>query len=1051
MKNRIFYILFILVSHYGFAQYVTHADAFDSSSDEFCKCITITPNDNYKAGSFWNETPLDLSESFEIIVKPTFGCITESADGGDGIAFLLQTNGIGQLPTGDGGNLGYNGISPSLVVQFDTYRDNPIIYPDNNDPGGGFFPYYDHVGLMKNGSCNHETADDLSTEPFSPTFTDVEDCTIYSDHQITFLWDVTSQNFKVIYCNDVEGCFTVADQTIDISNDIFSGNTLVNWGFTGSTAGAKNEQGICVQYFDKQPTLKDTTVCFQDNLIIDLSCMNNFSFEWKDMAGNVISTSSVFDIVATTNNDYELIITNDYTGRTFTEYFSVVVLNPILEEVLTEHIDNDCFGYSDGQLALNYIDALGEVNYSLDGLINQTDSTFSNLFAGTYEMVAEDEFGCRDTLDITITEEAEIILNIDNVVGVVCNTTNTGSIEVTPTGGVGGFTVSWIDDDGTNYNQEDLFALNDGFYDYTVVDANSCVSTGQVFVDQINSIDMDTTTLVQIDCFQGNTGEIAINPTGGLAPFTFDWTGPNGFTSNQNTISNLSAGDYSLTLTDFENCYRIYPFVLNEGDEVIVDVLGTTDAKCSYSADGIVEVSHSGGDNTTFAVIVDDALNTVSNLDLTNTLIAGNYTAYAEDNLGCTSIGIPFTIGAPTEIIVSPLDVDDVECFGEDDGKIQITLSGGTLPYNGFSWVGPNGYTNSAQNIYSLYAGNYTVTATDDNGCTKSESFLVNESTDISIGTASIEYVKCKGDNSGAITPLVTGGTPPYGNYSWSGQGGFSANTLGISNLYVGEYTLTLEDSFECEKEYTFNIFEPDSLLQFTTSTTPSCLIERTGQAFINIIGGVQPYSIDWYGEDPTAMTSGLNYVQVTDDANCIIVDSFFVDLLPQPTADFEIDSVIKLSTPVRIQNNSSNEISWSWNFGNQTYSNNETPTVFYDQEGKYTINLEVLNFEGCSDTISKSISVMNSLVLFIPNTFTPNGDFKNDVFNVSVLNYETFELNIYNAYGTTLFSTTDPAIGWDGKYKGRSVQEGTYVVTVFAVDIFGKVYNINKNILIIQ
>ena len=66
---------------------------------------------------------------------------------------------------------------------------------------------------------------------------------------------------------------------------------MVNWGFTGSTAGA-NEQGICVQYFDKQPTLKDTTVCFQDNLIIDLSCMNNFLLT-KDMAGNVISTSSV--------------------------------------------------------------------------------------------------------------------------------------------------------------------------------------------------------------------------------------------------------------------------------------------------------------------------------------------------------------------------------------------------------------------------------------------------------------------------------------------------------------------------------------------------------------------------------------------------------------------------------------------------------------------------------------------------------------------------------------------------------------------------------------
>lgn len=1051
MKNYFLNILFFTVSNQLFAQFITHADAFEGTFNEYCQCITITPNENYKSGSFWSETPLDLSESFEIIVKPTFGCITESADGGDGIAFLLQTNGPDQLPTGDGGNLGYNGISPSLAVQFDTYRDNPIIYPDNNDPGGGFFPYYDHVGLMKNGSCNHETDDDFSTGPFSPSFTDVEDCNLYSDHQITFLWDVVSQNFQVIYCNDVEGCFTVADQNIDISNDIFSGNTLVNWGFTGSTGGAKNEQGICLQYFDKQTMLKDTTVCFQENLIIDLSCMNNFSFEWKDMSGNVLSTSSVFDIIATTNDNYELSITNEYTGRTFTEYFSVTVLNPILEEVTSEHVDNDCFGNSDGQFELNYIDAIGEVNFTVDGLINQVDPSFSNLFAGTYEIVAEDEFGCRDTLDVTINQELEIILNIDNVVGVVCNTTNTGAVEVTPTGGVGGFNVSWIDEEGATYNQEDLFAINDGLYNYTVIDANDCVSTGQVFVDQINSIDMDTTSLIQINCFQGASGQIGITPTGGLPPFTFDWTGPSGYSSNQALITNLSAGDYSLTLTDSDNCYRIYPFVLTHGNEVIVDVLNTDDANCSYSSDGIVEVAHFGGDNTTFAVILDETLNTVSNLDITTSLSAGNYIAYAEDNLGCLSNGIPFSIGAPTEIIINPLDVDDVECYGGDNGKIQITMFGGTLPYTGFNWTGPNGFTSSAQNIYSLNAGEYIVTATDNNGCTKSSSFLVNESSDISIGAANIEYVKCRGDNSGSITPLVTGGSPPYSNYSWSGQAGFTANTLGLSNLYVGEYTLTLEDSFECEKQYTFNIFEPDSILNFAVTSTPSCKIEQTGTAFIEITGGVQPYSIDWFGKNPSSMSSGLSHVSVTDDAGCLVIDSFFVDLLPQPTADFEIDSIIELNTPIRLTNNSDDEISWYWDFGNQTYSTIEQPTLIYDVEGNFIVNLEVLNEHGCSDTISKNILVLNDLVLFVPNTFTPNGDFKNDFFQVSALNYQIFELNVYNSYGNLLFSTTDPNIGWDGTYKGSLVQMGSYVVKIFAVDIFGKVYNESKNILLLN
>jgi len=1051
LKKSIFNIFLLLAFNYGFAQYVTHADASLNTSNDYCNCITITPNEFFNSGSFWNETPLDLSESFEIIVKPNFGCITASPDGGDGIAFILQTNGTNQLPTGDGGNLGYNGITPSLVVQFDTYRDNPLLFPDNNDPGGGFFPYYDHVGLMKNGSCNHETAEDLSTVPFSPTFTDVEDCVLYNDHQITFLWDVTSQNFQVIYCNDLEGCFNVVDQNIDISNDIFSGNNLVNWGFTGSTGGAKNEQGICVQYFDKQPKLKDTTVCFQDNLNIDLSCMNNFSFEWKDLAGNIISSSSVFDIEATENSDYEVIITNNYTGRVFTEQFTVNVLSPYLEEVVSDHLDNDCYGYSNGQFTVNYQDAIGTVNFSLNGVINQISPTFSNLFADNYEIVAEDEYGCRDTLNILITEESEIFLNIDNITPVLCNTTNTGSIEVTPNGGVGNFNVSWINDDGDSFNQEDLFNLNDGFYNYTVEDANNCISTGQVFVDQINSIDIDTLSLVQIDCFQGNTGEISVNPSGGLAPFIFDWSGPDGFSSNQNSITNLSAGNYSLTLTDFENCYRIYPFVLVEGNEIDINVLSTVDANCSYSADGVVEVEHSGGNNTTFAVIVNAASITVSNLDETSTLSSGNYAAYAEDNLGCISNEVPFTIGAPSEITISPLDVDDVECFGGDNGKVQITLDGGTLPYNAFTWTGPNGYTNSTQNIYSLFAGNYTVTVTDNNGCSSSESFLVNESTEILINAANIEYVKCKGDNTGAISPIFSGGTPPYGAYSWSGPSGFTANTSAISNLYVGEYSLIFQDSFECDKQFTFNIFEPDSLLQLTTSTTPSCLIEQTGQVNINIMGGEKPYIVDWYGYDPTAMPSGLNYVQINDAANCIIVDSFFVDLLPQPTANFEIDSIIKLGVPFRLQNNSSNEISWSWNFGNQTFSNEQSPIVFYENEGKYLINLEVLNFEGCSDTISKTIYVSNGLVLFVPNTFTPNGDNKNDVFNVLALNYDIFELNIYNSYGANLFTTTDPTIGWNGTYKERYVQEGTYVVTLFAVDVFGRVYNRNKNILLIK
>jgi gliding motility-associated-like protein len=182
-----------------------------------------------------------------------------------------------------------------------------------------------------------------------------------------------------------------------------------------------------------------------------------------------------------------------------------------------------------------------------------------------------------------------------------------------------------------------------------------------------------------------------------------------------------------------------------------------------------------------------------------------------------------------------------------------------------------------------------------------------------------------------------------------------------------------------------------------------------------------------------------------------LIADSFLVNLLPQPTADFTVDSVIKLNTDVRLLNNSSSEISWDWDFGNQTFSTLETPQAYFGQEGDYRITLEVLNVEGCSDTISKPVTVSNGLMLFVPNSFTPNGDLKNDNFIVSAQNFSTFELNIYNLYGTNLFSTTDPSIGWDGTFNGKEVQKGNYVVTIFAVDIFGRVYNRNKNIILIK
>ena len=110
-----------------------------------------------------------------------------------------------------------------------------------------------------------------------------------------------------------------------------------------------------------------------------------------------------------------------------------------------------------------------------------------------------------------------------------------------------------------------------------------------------------------------------------------------------------------------------------------------------------------------------------------------------------------------------------------------------------------------------------------------------------------------------------------------------------------------------------------------------------------------------------------------------------------------------------------------------------------------------MINEFGCIDTISKDIQVLNDLILYLPNTFTPNGDNKNDTYKVSVINHEIFEMKIYNSYGANLFSTKDNMKAWDGTYQGKMVQEGVYTLRVFVVDVFGRVYNRTKNIILVR
>ncbi len=218
-----FLLLFLLclIGSKAFGQYTINGDA----TKDNCHCYTLTPDNYYKAGAVWNNTQLDLRQSFTFTFDVYLGCLDQ--DGADGIVFGLQQISNKALGIyGDG--MGFQGISPSVGVTLDTYQN----LTDND-------PVYDHLSIQVNGDIDHKTSNNIAGPvEISATGDNVEDC---KWHTLTVSWDATTKKYDISF----DG---VARLSIikDFVTDIFHNNPIVYWGFTGGTGGFINVQKFCL-------------------------------------------------------------------------------------------------------------------------------------------------------------------------------------------------------------------------------------------------------------------------------------------------------------------------------------------------------------------------------------------------------------------------------------------------------------------------------------------------------------------------------------------------------------------------------------------------------------------------------------------------------------------------------------------------------------------------------------------------------------------------------------------------------------------------------------
>ncbi|TAK42577.1 MAG: hypothetical protein EPO28_07140 [Saprospiraceae bacterium] len=224
-------------------------------------CWSLTPAQNFQAGSIWNLDKINLNNSFQVIMQLSFGC--QDDFGADGILFGFQpvSTSIGQ--TGEG--MGFQGVSPSLGIEFDTWQNTNL-----SDPS------FDHVAISKNGVLNHASANNLAGPVAATTSTsNIEDCKF---HALRVNWDALTHTLEVWF-----DCSLRLTYAGDIVNDIFGGDPWVFWGFTAATGGANNVQQVCLSYTTFLDGFEDVVICPGGQFQLKVS--GGTTYNWTPAAG----------------------------------------------------------------------------------------------------------------------------------------------------------------------------------------------------------------------------------------------------------------------------------------------------------------------------------------------------------------------------------------------------------------------------------------------------------------------------------------------------------------------------------------------------------------------------------------------------------------------------------------------------------------------------------------------------------------------------------------------------------------------------------------------
>ncbi len=758
-----------------------------------------------------------------------------------------------------------------------------------------------------------------------------------------------------------------------------------------------------------------------------------YAFSW-----NSAPTQSTEDATNLLAGAYNVLVTD--ANNCTTSINNIAVTEPPALVISSITPTPAICGNSNGTATLMVTGGTGAYTYTWNTTPAQYTSAISNLAGGLYAVSVFDANGCNVNGTVTVPAPIPPTISASSSSNVLCFGGNTGAANITVANGTVPLNYVWTPNVSTTNIANNLGAGN---YDVTVTDFYNCTASQNFVITEPPLLEINIVNSNNL-CFGDAKATAIATASGGTLPYTYSWvTNP----SISDTAANLLAGNYTGYVIDNHTCMASQSFTVTEPTQLIGTATG--DTICIGFADGTASIVIGGGVQP-YNYLWSNGVSTTA---AAANLPAGTYVIEVTDGNGC-KITENTQVLASTIPVISDVSIQNVRCFGENNGIISTQIQQGVAPFN-YNW---SPFVSSTNVAINLGVGNYQLLITDHFNCHDTMQFAITEPTAFE-GEASFTNVTCHNAKNGIGDIAVQGGTQPY-TYTWDTKPETYTSHV---RLDTGIYQVTAHDAHGCQVIDFVSIIQPEPIVVELVDKNPSYCGLPNGSLVIRAYGGTGQLTYQWangLGQDTMLLNIVGNHtytVSVTDKNECNRKIPLRLQDIPRAEAAFitypsHTDPILVTDANIHFINESQKAQSYLWLFGDGMFDITINPFHKYDFPDSLTAMLIAYNgSEFCPDTAKMDFVIVPNGVLVFPNAFSPNEDLVNDVYSVKGIHVLTFSMNIYDRWGkliTTLNAINDV---WDGTKDGKPCPEGVYTFTAWGLTINNVAYKRSGTITLIR